>query len=375
VIEDGSGNKIISFGGGGGGAGSNASVGANGAVAPTSATEIGFVNPLGNLAAVSASNPLPVAIAAENVTLTVSAATNLVTSDSGVAITGANLPSGGAGVTGWLSAIWSKLTGTLTVSGSVAVTNLPATQPVSATALPLPAGAATAVNQPTLNADGGALAHVTNFPSTQSVSWSSQSVALSGTLPAFASTPTFNLGALNGAATDAHLTNVQSAPGAAQTTAITVQGNPSAIAIPVSLASLPALPAGSNAIGSVSVSALPGLAAGANLIGAVNLDIGGATISQSNPVPTTETYSNIATGQVTVASTATQIVAARAGRKEVTIVNNATTVVYLGGSSVTSTTGLMLAGATGEGITISGGAAIYGIVATGSESVSFLEVY
>jgi hypothetical protein len=226
-----------------------------------------------------------------------------------------------------------------------------------------------------LNADGGALAHVTNFPSTQSVSWSSQSVALSGTLPAFASTPTFNIGALNGAATDAHLTNVQSAPGAAQTTAITVQGNPSGIALPVSLASLPALPAGSNAIGSVSVSALPGLAAGANLIGAVNLDIGGATISQSNPVPTTETYSSIATGQVTVASTATQIVAARAGRKEVTIVNNATTVVYLGGSSVTSTTGLMLAGATGEGITISGGAAIYGIVATGSESVSFLEVY
>jgi hypothetical protein len=42
--------------------------------------------------------------------------------------------------------------------------------PVSATSLPLPAGAATAANQPAINADGGALAHVTNFPSTQAIS-------------------------------------------------------------------------------------------------------------------------------------------------------------------------------------------------------------
>ncbi len=53
------------------------------------------------------------------------------------------------------------------VSGSVTVGNLPATQPVSATALPLPGGAATSANQPALNADGGALAHVSNFPPTQ----------------------------------------------------------------------------------------------------------------------------------------------------------------------------------------------------------------
>jgi hypothetical protein len=37
-------------------------------------------------------------------------------------------------------------------------------------ALPLPTGAATAANQPALNGDGGALAHVTNFPATQVVS-------------------------------------------------------------------------------------------------------------------------------------------------------------------------------------------------------------
>ena len=184
------------------------------------------------------------------------------------------MPGGGSGLTGWLSAVWSKLSGTLTVSGSVSVANFPASQPVS---------------------------------------WSGQSVSLSGTLPAFAATPSFQL-----------------------------------------------------------ASAIP---AGASLIGAVNLDIGGATVSQGNPVPTTETYSNIAAGQVSVASTATMIVAARTGRKEVTIVNNSTTAVYLGVSSVTSSSGLLLAGVVGEGITITGGAAIYGATATGSETVSYLEVY
>jgi len=44
-----------------------------------------------------------------------------------------------------------------------------ATQPISASALPLPSGAATAANQPALNGDGGALAHVTNWPSAQPV--------------------------------------------------------------------------------------------------------------------------------------------------------------------------------------------------------------
>ena len=81
-------------------------------------------------------------------------------SDGGSPITGASIPAGGVGLTGWLSAIWSKLSGTLsvswsgqsvavsnfpssqTVAGSVLVSNLPATQAISAAALPLPSGAA-----------------------------------------------------------------------------------------------------------------------------------------------------------------------------------------------------------------------------------------
>ena len=51
----------------------------------------------------------------------------------------------------------------------VHVMNLPTAQPVTASALPLPAGAATAAAQPALNSDGGAMAHVANFPATQPV--------------------------------------------------------------------------------------------------------------------------------------------------------------------------------------------------------------
>ncbi len=56
------------------------------------------------------------------------------------------------------------------------ITNWPATQPISAAALPLPAGASTAALQPALNGDGGALAHITNWPTIQAVSWTGQTV-------------------------------------------------------------------------------------------------------------------------------------------------------------------------------------------------------
>ncbi len=57
----------------------------------------------------------------------------------------------------------------ITTGGAAKVDASATVQPVSASALPLPAGAATAANQPTLNGDGGALAHVTNFPTSQAV--------------------------------------------------------------------------------------------------------------------------------------------------------------------------------------------------------------
>ena len=49
------------------------------------------------------------------------------------------MPAGGAGIRGWLSAIWTKLNGSIAVTG----TFWQATQPVSAASLPLPSGAST----------------------------------------------------------------------------------------------------------------------------------------------------------------------------------------------------------------------------------------
>lgn len=372
---------------------------------------------------------------------------------------------------------------TQAVSGSVAVSNLPATQAISAAALPLPAGAATAALQPALNADGGALAHVANFPATQAaslidganVTLGSRGDAIAAVASGSAGTFSLisiakqivtallgwlnvNLGVAGAAVSATNPVPIYDAFQAAQTaswtsatavnTAFTVNtagydtviytiapsgtitagaisfqaydgtnwlaikaprtdsyltdtvfslsGSPGLHSWQLPVAGYPSVRAllstaisGSGSVGMVGiVSSAPDvslvtvgldpnqpLPPGTNLLGAVNLDVGGNTISQSNPVPTTETYSNINANTVTVGATATLIVAARAGRKEVMIVNNGTIAVNLGGSGVTASAGLLLAGNLGEGVTITGGAAVYGIVASGTETVSYLEVY
>ena len=60
--------------------------------------------------------------------------------------------------------------GTIANPLSVTVTNSAAVQPIAAVSLPLPSGAATAANQPSLHPDGGALAHIVNLPVTQAIS-------------------------------------------------------------------------------------------------------------------------------------------------------------------------------------------------------------
>lgn len=85
----------------------------------------------------------------------------------------------------------------------------------------------------------------------------------------------------------------------------------------------------------------------------------------------------LATNQVTVATTVggTQIIPARIGRSAVTITNFGTTDVYLGNSGVTTTTGSLLVGTKGASVTIPTSAAIFGIVATGTQAVSYTETF
>jgi|TARA_R110002033_G_scaffold147652_2_gene184877 hypothetical protein len=143
----------------------------------------------------------------------------------------------------------------------------------------------------------------------------------------------------------------------------------------MTLATNIALPAGTNAIGKLSantgvdigdvdVLSLPATPAGTNNIGDVDVltQVGAA---------------NIAMGQVSVDATSTgiQIVAARATRRTVTIVNHGTTQVFLKGGSVATTTGVLLVGTVGASATFESVSLIKGVTASGSVTVSYVEEY
>ena len=95
----------------------------------------------------------------------------------------------------------------------------------------------------------------------------------------------------------------------------------------------------------------------------------------SNAINTEPASNSFDTNQVSVANTETLIVAANPTRRAVIITNLGTTAVYLGNSTgVTTGNGDLLPGIVGASVTIPTTAAIYGIAATGSQSVSFLEI-
>lgn len=85
--------------------------------------------------------------------------------------------------------------------------------------------------------------------------------------------------------------------------------------------------------------------------------------------------SSFATNQVTVQSTsATKIVAQNTGRKTVLITNLGSVAIYLGpNSNVTTTTGQLLPGTAGASISIPSTSAVWGIAASATQAVSFLD--
>jgi hypothetical protein len=79
------------------------------------------------------------------------------------------------------------------------------------------------------------------------------------------------------------------------------------------------------------------------------------------------------TAQVSIGTGATQIIAANATRAGVLVSNPSSTVsVYLGGSGVTTSTGQILS--PGNSITLPVSSAIYGVVATSTQTVSYVEL-
>lgn len=83
----------------------------------------------------------------------------------------------------------------------------------------------------------------------------------------------------------------------------------------------------------------------------------------------------LATGQAALSTTAAQVVAARATRRAVTIINLSGIDVYVGNTGVTTATGQLLLGIRGSAITIETVTAVFAVAASGTPSVSYLEEY
>jgi len=85
------------------------------------------------------------------------------------------------------------------------------------------------------------------------------------------------------------------------------------------------------------------------------------------------------TGQVSITQTATSIVPASQQRTGVLITNAGTVDVYIGNSSVTTTTGALIPGIKGSSVAIPTRDAVYGIVAVTSppvpQTVTYVETY
>ena len=81
------------------------------------------------------------------------------------------------------------------------------------------------------------------------------------------------------------------------------------------------------------------------------------------------------TGQVSVGTSATLIVAERLGRRGVLIANGSSVALYIGNSGVATNTGFKIIGTDGAGIVIPTERAIYGIVPTGTADVSYMELF
>ena len=113
----------------------------------------------------------------------------------------------------------------------------------------------------------------------------------------------------------------------------------------------------------------------------ISIDDGGGSITIDGTVTTTPsgvqdintaTSSTITTGQVTVSTSATLIIAANSSRRSVVVRNTGSTDMYIGASGVTTATGFLVKAS--EAFTVDRStAAIYGVVASGTTTTNYIE--
>lgn len=95
--------------------------------------------------------------------------------------------------------------------------------------------------------------------------------------------------------------------------------------------------------------------------------------SSTDSVNTTRVGGTMNTGQVSIASTSTLILAANSNRKRLVLINMGTTNVFVGNIGVTIGTGQLLLGIAGYVIPLYFTGAVYGIVGTGTQTIAYLE--
>ena len=248
-------------------AGSNPSTGANGLPAPTSSTEIGGINPSGNL------QPLQTDASGN---LLVDIASPIILTEN-IAQFGGNPVVTGTGASG-LGIPRVTVSNDSTVGLNAGTNNIGSITNVTGT-VSLPTGASTATLQTTGNTSLAAIstAQTNGTQTTQIVQGGNTAiVTATGAQKVDGSAVTQPISAVSlplptGAALDSHLTNVQSAVGTAATTAVTIQGSSTGSAVPIS--------------GSISISNFPSEQnVNVNQIGGSALAIGQQLSAASIPV-------------------------------------------------------------------------------------------
>lgn len=108
----------------------------------------------------------------------------------------------------------------------------------------------------------------------------------------------------------------------------------------------------------------------------VNINsVGGNAVTTTVPVALPGT-ANFATSQVSVTTSSTSTVAARSGRRSVTITNiTGTQPVYCSGTTATTTNGQYIPAVAGANYTVSTSAAINCIAVSSAQTVSVAEAY
>lgn len=85
--------------------------------------------------------------------------------------------------------------------------------------------------------------------------------------------------------------------------------------------------------------------------------------------------SRLETGQISVGTSATLILPARRQRRSLLIVQHGSNAVYIGkDENVTSTTGVLLTGTAGVGLSIPTTGEVWGIAGS-TQTVSYIEIY